>query len=100
MGRDHGIVGKGADEWTSGRRDDGANKGGKKGSKGSKPDWHGDKGKGGNGSKGKGIGNGKSETRYCYDCGEQGHIGVNCPYQWANSIDEEDDQTSSWESEP
>ena len=43
--------------------------------------------------------NGKSEIRYCYDCGEQGHIGVNCPYKWANSIDE-DDQTSSWESEP
>ena len=39
------------------------------------------------------------KTRYCYDCGEQGHIGVNCPYKWANSIDEEDDQTSSWESE-
>ena len=30
--------GKGADEWTSGRRDDGGEKGGKKGSKGSKPD--------------------------------------------------------------
>ena len=25
---------------------------------------------------------------------------MNCPYKWANSIDEEDDQTSSWESEP
>ena len=50
--------------------------------------------------KGKGKGNGKSETRYCYDCGEQGHLGVSCPYKWANSIDEEDDQTSSWESEP
>ena len=43
---------------------------------------------------------GKSETRYCYDCGEQGHIGVNCPNKWANSFDEEHDQTSSWESEP
>ena len=41
----------------------------------------------------------KSESRYCYDCGEQGNIGVNCPYKWANSIGEEDDQTSSWESE-
>ena len=41
----------------------------------------------------------KSESRYCHDCGEQGHIGVNCPYKWANSIDEEDDQTSSWKSE-
>ena len=25
---------------------------------------------------------------------------MNCPYKWANSTDEEDDQTSSWESEP
>ena len=25
---------------------------------------------------------------------------MNCPYRWANSIDEENDQTSSWESEP
>ena len=73
--------GKGADEWPSGKRYDGGKKGGKKGSK---PDWHGD----------------KSETRYCYDCGEQGHIGVDCPHKLANSIDEEDDQTSSWESEP
>ena len=91
--------GKGADEWTSGKRDDGDKKGGKKGSKGSKPDWHSDKDKGSKG-KGKGKGKAKSETRYCYDCGEQGHIGVNCPYKWANSIDEEDDQTLSWESEP
>ena len=44
--------GKGADEWTSGRRDDRAKKGGKKDSKGSKPDWHVDKDNGGNGSKG------------------------------------------------
>ena len=94
--------GKGADEWTSGRRDDGAKKGGKKGSKGSTPDWHGDQDKGGNGGKGKGKGKdkGKNETRYCYDCGEQGHIGVNCPYKWANSIVEEGDQTSSCESDP
>ena len=47
----------------------------------------------------KGKGNGKSENRYCYDCGEQGHIGVNSPHKWANSIDEEDDQTSLWVSE-
>ena len=77
--------GKGADEWTSGKSDDGGKKGGKKGSKGSKPDWHSDMDKGSKG-KGKGKGKGKSETRYCYDCGEQGHIGVNCPYKWANSI--------------
>ena len=89
--------GKGVDEWPSGKRDDGSKKGGKKGSKGSKPDWHSDKDKG---SEGKGKGKGKSQTRYCYDGGEQGHIGVNCPYKWANSFDEEDDQTSSWESEP
>ena len=50
--------------------------------------------------KSKGKGKGKSETRYCYDCGEKGHIGVNCPYKWANSIDEEDDQIPSWEREP
>ena len=37
--------GKGADEWPSGKRDDGGKKGGKKGSKDSKPDWHGDKDK-------------------------------------------------------
>ena len=43
----------------------------------------------------KGIGKGKRENRYCYDCGEQGNIGVNCPYKWANSMEE-----SSWESEP
>ena len=89
MDQEHGIVEK---ELMSGR-DDGGKKGGKKGSRDSKSDWHSGKDKG---SKGKG----KSETRYCYDCGEQGHIGVNCPYKWANSIDEEDDQTSSWESEP
>ena len=82
--------GKGADEWPSGKRDDG----GKKGSKGSKLDWHSDTDEGSKG-KGKGKGKSKSETRYCYDCGEQGLIGVNCPYKWADSIDEEDDQTSS-----
>ena len=48
--------------------------------------------------KGKGKSKGKSDTQYCYDCGKQEHIGVNCPYKWANSIDEEDYQTSSWES--
>ena len=36
--------GKEADEWPSGKRDDGGKKGGKKGSKGSKPVWHSDKG--------------------------------------------------------
>ena len=40
---------------------------------------------------------GKREIRYCYECGEQGHIGVNCPYTWTNCIDEEDDQISSRE---
>ena len=89
--------GKGDDEWT--KRDDGGKRGGKKGSKGSKSDGHSDKDRGNKGKR-KGKGKGKSETRYCYDCGEQGHTGVNCPYKWANSIDEEDDQTSSWESEP
>ena len=91
--------GKGADEWTSGKRDDGGKEGGKNCFKGSKPDWYSGKDKGSKG-KGKGKSKGKSETRYCYDCGEQGYIGVNCSCKWANSIDEEDDQTSSWESEP
>ena len=36
----------------------------------------------------------------CYDCGEQGHVGVNCRYKWTNNTDEEEDQGSSWESEP
>ena len=73
--------GKGADEWMSGKRDDRAKKGGKKGSKGSKPDWN---------------SRVKPDTA---STAESRHIGVNCPYKWANSIDEEDDQTSSWESE-
>ena len=91
--------GKGADEWPSGRRDDGGKKGGKKGSKGNKSDLSSDKDTGSKG-KGKGKSKDKSETRYCSDCGQQGHIGVNCPYKWANSIDEEGDQTSSCESAP
>ena len=88
-----------ADECTSGKGDDGGKKGGKKGSKGSKPDRYSDKDKGSKGQ-GKDKSKSKSEPRYCYDCKEQVHIGVNCPYKWANSIDEEDDQTSSWKSEP
>ena len=40
----------GADEWASGTRDDGGKKGGKQGSKGSTPDWYGDKDKESNGS--------------------------------------------------
>ena len=80
-------------------RDDGGKKGGKKGSKGSKRDCYGGKKeevrrarKAANftgtvtGTKEaletKCKGKGKSETRYWYDCGEEGHIGVNCPYKW------------------
>ena len=48
-------------------------------------------------ARGKGRARAKPDT--ATDCGEQGHIGVNCPYKWANSFDEEDDHTSSWESE-
>ena len=51
--------GKGADEWTSGRRDDGSEKGGKRSGKGSKPDWYSDKDKRGTGNKGKGQGQGR-----------------------------------------
>ena len=83
--------GKGADEWPSGKRDDGGKKGGKKGSRGSTVTRT-------TGATEKARARAKA-TRYCYDCGEQRHIGVNCPYKWANSMDEEDDQTSSWESE-
>ena len=72
-------------------RDDGGKKGGKKGSKGSKLDGYGDKDKGGNGSEGKCT---KPDTAVTVASK------VNCPYKWANSIDEEDDRTSSWESEP
>ena len=60
-----------------GKRDDGGKKGRKKGSKGSEPDWCGDKDKGSNGSKGKC----KSETSYCYQNEENGHIGVSCQYK-------------------
>ena len=90
--------GKGADEWTSGKRDDGGKKGRKKAPRAANPIGTATRTKERKG-KGKGKSKGKSETRYCYDCGEQGHIGENCPYKWANSIHGEDDQTSSWESE-
>ena len=80
---------KGAEEWTSGRRDDG----GKNGGRAANP----------NGTatrtretleakeKARAKGKGKSETRYCHECGGQGHIGVNCPFEWTNNIDEEDE---------
>ena len=42
----------------------GARKEARRGSKGSKPDWYGDRDKGGTGNKGKGKGKGKS--RHCY----------------------------------
>ena len=87
-----GIVEKGADGETSGRKKNG----GKKGSKGSKPEWCGAKDKGGIGNNGKGKSKDRSETGYCCDCGEQRHIGMNCPYK----CNEEDNQGSSWESEP
>ena len=51
--------GEGADERPSSKRDDGGKKGGKKGSKGSKPEWYGDKDKEGTWGKGKGKGKGR-----------------------------------------
>ena len=93
--REHGIAGK---DPMNGLAAGGTTEA-TKWSKGSKSDWKSDKDKGSKGN-GKGKSKGKSETRYCHDSGEQGHIGANCPYKWANSIDEEDDQTSSCESEP
>ena len=95
MDREHGIVGKElkngrvAEEMTKERKE------ARRAPRAANPIGTATKDKG---SKGKGKG--KRETRYCYGCGEQGHIGVNCPHKRANSIDEEDDQTSSWESEP
>ena len=50
-------------------------------------------------TEGKCQGKGTSEARDCYDCGGQEHVGVNCPYKWTNSTDEEDDQGSSLESD-
>ena len=97
--REHGIVEKELMNGRVARKMTEARKEARRAPRAAKPDWHSDKDKGSKG-KGNGKGKGKSETRYCYDCGEQGHIGVNCPYKWANSIDEEDDQTLSWESEP
>ena len=63
----------GAGEWTSGRKDDGGKQGGKKGAKGSKPDWYGDKGKRGSGNKGNAV-NGS-----CWNCGVVGHRQSGCP---------------------
>ena len=40
----------------------------------------------------------RAKPEICYDCGEQGRIGANCPRKWTNSFDDEDDQGSSWES--
>ena len=92
--------GQGADEWTSGKRDDGGKKGGKKGSKGSKPDWHSDKDKKEAREKARARAKARVKPDIATTAESRGHIGLNCPYQWANSMDEEDDQTSSWESEP
>ena len=99
MDWEHGTAGKELMNGRAAREMMEARKEARRAPRVSKQDWHGDKDKGSK-RKGKGKGKGKSETRYCYDCGEQGHIGVKCPYKWANSADEEDDQTSSWESEP
>ena len=59
----------------------------------------GDKNKGSNGNKEKGTGKGKNVIRCCCNFGQQRHIGVNCPYKWTNTMDEEDGQSSSWESD-
>ena len=78
MGQDHGIVdqelmnGRVTREMTEARKEE------RRVRKAANP--IGTKGKGKNKS------NGKSGTRSCHDCGEQGHIGVLCPYNWANSM--------------
>ena len=38
--------------------------------------------------KGKGQGTGVTETRHCYDCGQQGHLVLNCLCRWANNIED------------
>ena len=57
----------------------GGKKGGKKGSKGSKPDWYGGRDNGVTGNRPKARARVKPDT--ADDCGEQGHIGVNCPHK-------------------
>ena len=42
--------------------------------------------------KGKGQGTGETETRHCYDCGQQGHLVLNCPYTWHSSWDDEPEE--------
>ena len=79
--------GEGADEWTSGKRDNGAKIGDKKGLQGQQIQLARRQGQGRQWE--------QRERQW-----QRRHIGVNCPYKWANSIDEEDDQTSSLESEP
>ena len=98
--------GKGYDCWQDGKGDDGSGKGGKKvsngGSVGNKNDRRG-KDQGYSGSKSEGKGKGKTHSQYCHGRGEQGHIGVNCPYKRTNNVDEDDDQSEqgpSMEDEP
>ena len=94
--RERWYRGEGADEWASGKSDDGGKKGGKRGSKGSTPDWYGDR----QGSSGNKSQRQKVEARATLDIaaiGEgKGTFGVKCPHKWTNSTDEEDDEGSSW----
>ena len=85
------------DEWASGKRDDGGKKGDKKDSKGSKSDWHGDKENGSNGNTSERKARAKPDIARVAESKE--NIGVNRPFKWTNSIDEEEDQCSPWESE-
>ena len=80
--QDRGTEEKELTEWTSDKKDDGGKKGGKIGSKVNKLDWYGDKDKGSSGNK-------RQRERE-----RQGKR-----HQWTNSIDEEDDQSSSWQSD-
>ena len=92
--------GKGPDEWASGMRDGVGKKGGKKGFKAANQIATVTKTKDTMETQATAKVKVRARLRLAANCGEQDHIGVNCPYAWTNSADEEDDQGSSWEKEP
>ncbi len=80
-------------EWLCGMAKGWRPKGKGKGKSKGQERYRGKDNKGKSKGKGKGQGKGKGvETRHCYDCGEQGHIGRHCPWRrWpgANGLEEE-----------
>ena len=93
------AVSRKRDWWMGeGERDEERKKGGEKDSKDGNSHWSDDKDEGPNGNEDNNKD--KNEIRYYYDCGEQEHLGVNCPHECFKSIDDIDDQGSSWQSDP